>query len=121
MFELSIREDIAAAHFIKGHEGKCKNLHGHTWKVEVTVRHDRLDGLGMVADFTVLKKKLQEVLGPIDHACLNELPFFKENNPTTENIAKYVYGQYKDKVKPLGLKEVRVWESETSSVTYYKE
>ena len=120
MFVLSIRGDIAAAHFIKGHEGKCRNLHGHTWKIEVEVINERLNGLGMVADFAVLKKQLREVLDPVDHTCLNELPFFKEENPTTENIAKYVYVHFKEIVKPLDVKQVRVWESDTSSVTYYE-
>lgn len=118
MFELSVRGDIASAHFIEGHEGKCKNLHGHTWKIEVTLINDRLNDLGMVADFAVLKRQLQEVLEPIDHVCLNELPFFRERSPTTENIAKYIYAHFKEMIKPLGIKEVRAWESDTSSVTY---
>ena len=118
MFELSVRGDIAAAHFIEGHQGKCKNLHGHTWKIEVTVESDQLNDLGMVADFTVLKKKLAEVLMPIDHVCLNELPCFQEKIPTTENIAQYIYMHLKEAVAPLGVKEVRAWESDTSSVTY---
>ena len=120
MFELSVRGDIASAHFIKGHEGKCKNLHGHTWKIEVTVVSDRIDGLGMVADFTVLKRQLQEILDPIDHTCLNELSFFRKKIPTTENIAEYVYARFKEMIKPLDVKEVRAWESDTSSVTYYE-
>lgn len=118
MFELSVRGDIASAHFIKGHEGKCRNLHGHTWKIEVTVINDRLNDLGMVADFAALKKQLQEVLGPIDHVCLNELPFFKERSPTTENIAEYIYVHFKEMIKPLDIGQVRAWESDTSSVTY---
>ena len=120
MFELSITGDIAAAHFLNGYDGKCKNLHGHTWKVEATVQCEELNGLGMVADFTDLKAKLQEVLELMDHGCLNDLPFFKENNPTTENIARHIFEQYGAKVKPLKLKTVRVWESESSSVTYYE-
>ena len=96
MFELSVKGDIASAHFIKGHQGKCKNLHGHTWKIEVAVVSNTLDDLGMVADFAVLKRQLQEVLDPIDHVCLNELPFFKEDSPTTENVAKYIYVHLKE-------------------------
>ena len=118
MFELSVKGDIASAHLIRGHEGKCKNLHGHTWKIEVTITKDRLNDLGMVADFAVLKRQLREVLDPIDHVCLNELSFFKEAVPTTENIARYVYAHFKEMIKPLDIRQVRVWESDTSSVTY---
>ncbi|MCK5012613.1 MAG: 6-carboxytetrahydropterin synthase QueD [Candidatus Omnitrophica bacterium] len=120
MFELTVSNDIASAHFIEGHQGRCRNLHGHSWKIEVTLVSDRLNDLGMVADFAVLKKQLQEVLGPMDHVCLNELPFFKEKNPTTENIVKYVYARLKEIVSPLEIRQVRAWESESSSATYYE-
>jgi 6-pyruvoyltetrahydropterin/6-carboxytetrahydropterin synthase len=120
MFELTIRGDISSAHFIKGHQGKCKNLHGHTWKIEVTVISKELNDLGMVADFAILKKQLAEVLAPIDHVCLNELPFFKDDSPTTENVAKYVYVHFAEAAKPLDIKQVQAWESDTSSVTYYE-
>ena len=118
MFELSVRSDIASAHLIKGHEGKCKNLHGHMWKIEVTVESAQLNDLGMVCDFAVLKKRLQEVLDPLDHGCLNDVPYFKDANPTTENIAKYVYDAMTEKVKPLNVKQVCAWESDTSKVVY---
>jgi len=118
MFELSIKGDIAAAHFLRGYEGKCKNLHGHTWKIEVTIISDQLDDIGMVADFTVLKKQLKEFLETIDHVCLNDLPYFKDVNPTTENITKYIYTHFGKVIDPLKIKTVRVWESDTSSVTY---
>ena len=118
MFELTIQGDIASAHYIEGHPGKCKNLHGHSWKIEVTVASDKLDQIGMVADFSYLKERLRKVLENIDHVCLNDLPFFKENKPTTENIAKYIYEQFSEAVKPLKVKAVRAWESGSSSVTY---
>ena len=120
MFEISIKGDIASAHFLRGYEGKCKNLHGHTWKIEVTIASDRLDSIGMVADFLVLKKQLKEFLAGLDHVCLNDLAFFKDVNPTTENIAKYIYQNFGKIVTPLKIKKVQVWESDVSSVTYYE-
>ena len=120
MYELLIKGDMAAAHFLNGYEGKCSQLHGHTWKVEVTIAHDRLDNIGMVADFAILKKKLREFLETLDHTCLNDHSFFKETNPTSENIARYIYGQFSKEVDPLKIKTVRVWESDTSAVTYYE-
>ncbi len=119
IFELSIKSHIASAHFLRGYDGRCKDLHGHTWQVEVVVASDRLNEIGMVADFAVLKKKLQESLIPLDHACLNDLAYFQENNPTTENIAKYVYEYFGQVIVPLKIKRVQVWESATASVVYY--
>lgn len=120
MFELSIKGDIASAHFLRGYEGKCKDLHGHTWQVEVTVISKELDSIGMVADFVVLKRQLKEFLSGLDHVCLNALPYFKGVNPSTENIAKYIYQNFAAVIQPLKLKRVQVWESETSCVVYYE-
>lgn len=120
MYELTIKGDIASAHYLRGYEGKCKDLHGHTWKVEVVIASEELDNIGMVADFAVLKMQLKEFLTAIDHVCLNDLPYFKDVNPTTENIAKYIYTHFADVVAPLKLKQVQVWESDLASVTYYE-
>ncbi|MCA9400929.1 MAG: 6-carboxytetrahydropterin synthase QueD [Candidatus Omnitrophica bacterium] len=119
MFELTIKGDIASAHFLRGYQGKCKDLHGHTWIIEITVMSDQLDSIGMVADFKILKAKLKDFLMTIDHVCLNDLAYFKEHNPTTENLAKYIYDGYSQNVQPIRVKHVRVWESPTSSVTYF--
>ena len=120
MFEISIKDNIASAHYLRGYEGRCKDLHGHTWKVEVVIESKKLDKIGMVVDFVELKKKLKEFLKPIDHVCLNDLAYFKKNNPTTENIAKYIYDNFQEKIKPLKIKYVQVWESDSSSVVYFE-
>ena len=120
MFELSVTTDIASAHFLRGYQGPCKNLHGHTWKVEVTVASSKLDTIGFIIDFRDIKKNLKEFLAHLDHVSLNDLPYFKDVNPTTENIAKYIYQEFVKKCRPLKLKQVRVWESESSSVTYFE-
>lgn len=120
MFELCIKGDIASAHFLPGYEGKCKDLHGHTWQIEVFIVNDKLDKVGLVADFAILKKQLKDFLSTIDHICLNDLPYFKKVNPSTENIAKYVYDNFGKVIAPLKLSKVCVWESETASVTYYE-
>ena len=120
MFELSIKGDIASAHFLRGYEGKCKDLHGHTWKIEVVIKSEQLDKIGMVADFAVVKKQLKDFLTVIDHVCLNDLEYFKEVNPTTENIAKYIYRNFGQVIEPLTVNRVQVWESDLASVTYYE-
>ncbi len=120
MFELSVKGDIASAHFLREYEGKCKNLHGHTWKIEVFIKSEKLDKVGMVVDFTVLKKQFKEFLIHIDHVCLNDLEYFKKVNPTTENIAQYVYRNFNQVIAPLKISKVQVWESDASAVTYFE-
>ena len=120
MFELSVTGDFAAAHILRGYGGKCENLHGHTWKVEVTLRGEELDDVGMVVDFAVVKKQLRGLLKTLDHVHLNDLPAFREVNPTTENLAKYILEEFSPLCRPLDVVKVRVWESDSASVTYYK-
>jgi len=108
-----------AAHKLEWHE-KCKNLHGHNWKVEIVVYKEDLDSIGMVADFGLLKSKMNEVLDILDHKCLNELEYFEGLNPTSENIAKYIYLQYTKVIDPIKVKSVSVWESDSSCVKYYQ-
>lgn len=120
MYALAIKSDFAASHLLKGYEGKCKNLHGHTWKVEMVIASEKLDKVGMVADFALLKKQLKEFLETLDHTHLNDVPYFKDVNPTTEHIARYIYEEFPKKFPPLSLKRVTVWESDCASVTYFK-
>ncbi|MCA9399768.1 MAG: 6-carboxytetrahydropterin synthase QueD [Candidatus Omnitrophica bacterium] len=120
MFELTIKGDIASAHFLRGYEGKCRNLHGHTWKVEVFLQKESLNELGMVEDFAVLKKKFKEFLATIDHVNLNDLEYFKDVNPTAENIAKYIYHGFAKEIAPLKVVKAQVWESDMASAVYYE-
>ena len=120
MFEVKVRDHIASAHTLHGYDGPCAHLHGHTWKIEVTVQGHTLDQVGLLVDFKELKKKLKAVLGPLDHVNLNDLPAFSVSNPSTENLAKLIYKDMSAQVAPLKLKQVEVWESDTASVIYYE-
>src|SRR5580692_79289 len=120
MFEVSVRDHIASAHQLHGYDGPCKDMHGHTWKVEMVVCGNTLDGVGLLADFKILKEKLKQVLKPLDHVVLNDLPAFKGINPSTENLARHIYNALSTQCAPLRLKQVQVWESDTASVIYYE-
>ena len=120
MFEITVRDHISSAHQLHGYSGPCATMHGHTWQVEVTVKGEQLDKIGILTDFKILKMKLKEVLRPIDHVVLNDLAFFKDINPSTENIARYIYRTYKPEALPLTITKVQVWESDTASVVYYE-
>jgi len=120
MFEVSVRDHIASAHQLHGYDGPCKDMHGHTWKIEIVVCGEKLDEVGLLSDFKIVKAKLKEVLAPLDHVVLNDLPAFKDLNPSTENLARHIYRALNHQCDPLHLKHVQVWESDTASVIYYE-
>jgi len=122
MYELTILSDFAAAHNLRQYEGECENLHGHNWKVEVTVANRGLNKIGLAVDFKVLKRILKDVLGNLDHKYLNEIPPFDKENPSSENLARYIFKQFKKAIKDKNIKvaKVKVWESDNAAATYYE-
>jgi len=122
MYDLMIETQFSAAHQLRGYKGKCESLHGHNWRVQVTVSSDKLDDVGMALDFHELKAMTVEVTSSLDHAFLNEVFPFTEINPSSENIAKWIYESLKKKVesKQCNMTSVTVWENETASATYYE-
>jgi len=120
MYELKVVTQFAAAHSLRNFHGKCENLHGHNWKVEIYVVSDELDRTEIVMDFGELKTMAKEVLDALDHKHLNELEFFKVNNPSSENIARFIYEGIASRVdRPaVSVSRVSVWESDTSRATY---
>ncbi len=120
MFEISVEQEFDAAHALRGYEGKCERLHGHRFRVAVTITANKLNEIGLAYDFTVLKKQLGEVLGRFDHTSLNETAPFDKINPSSENIASTVYGEMKKRLAgtPAAMSKVEVWESPTSRAEY---
>ncbi|MBO8167587.1 MAG: 6-carboxytetrahydropterin synthase QueD [Thermoanaerobacteraceae bacterium] len=119
MYILTVRKSFDAAHLLKNYQGKCANLHGHTWSVEVGVRGDKLNSQGMLVDFRHLKSLVNDLIKRYDHVYLNEMPEFSEQNPTAENIAGTIFREMQGKL-PSGVvvDYVRVWESPETSATY---
>ena len=122
MFELKIITQFAAAHRLRNFQGKCEQLHGHNWKVEVFVLADQLDSAGLVRDFGEIKTTTQEILNGLDHHYLNELTPFQEENPSSEHIARYLFRQLSRLLNDERAKvsKVSVWESDTSCATYFE-
>ncbi len=123
MFELMIETHFSSAHQLRGYKGECENLHGHNWKVQVYVLADRLNEIDIAIDFRELKRMTDEVVSSLDHAYLNDVFPFTEKNPSSENIAKWIYDSLKKKInnENVTLSGVTVWESETASATYFEE
>jgi 6-pyruvoyltetrahydropterin/6-carboxytetrahydropterin synthase len=120
MYEVTIIKSFSAAHVLAEIGGKCEELHGHNFKVELTVAAPKLNPAGLLIDFRVLKNWLAEILEDIDHKYLNTLPFFAGINPSAENIAKYISEKMESEAKKASVKviKVKVWESENAAVTY---
>jgi len=119
MYELTVKDHFDAAHALRGYEGECRELHGHTWDVEVTVQGESLDSVGIVYDFKLLKEDLASVLRDYDHAYLNEVPPFDALNATAENLAREVFERLQAVVGAgVRLVEVAVWESPIARVAY---
>lgn len=121
MYIISIETKFSASHRIKGYKGNCSRIHGHNYRVEVSISSENINKLGMGIDFRELKAISQKVVSSLDHKNLNDVSYFKKNNPTAENIAKYIYKRLKKKLKkPISLDSVTVWETEEYAVTYYE-
>ena len=91
MFELSIKTHFSAAHHLEGYPGSCAAFHGHNWEVEVFIRGRDLDGTGFLEDFRVLKRSMAEALADLDHTDLNAAEALKGLNPTSENMARFLF------------------------------
>ncbi len=120
MYRVSVEEDFDAAHYLRGYQGRCEALHGHRYRVRVTLRAAGLNEIDLAYDFTVLKGHLRELLARYDHTCLNEVPPFTEINASAENLARTVYEELATRITEPGvaLEQVEVWESPTSRVSY---
>jgi 6-pyruvoyltetrahydropterin/6-carboxytetrahydropterin synthase len=120
MYEITILSHFSGAHRLRYLHGKCEDLHGHNWKIEVSVVSDRLNKEGVAIDFQILKQRVEKVLEPLDHTYLNDLHYFSGKEPSSENIARYIFDKLKKELKVyrVMLKRVTAWESETACATY---
>ena len=120
MYRVSVRHHFDAAHYLRGYQGKCEQMHGHRFEVRVTLEAPQLDEVGMAFDFSELKRHLREVLGRFDHVCLNEVAPFDKVNPSSENIAATIYQEMLLRLKgeSVSIFSVEVWESPDSCATY---
>jgi len=120
MFELKIITQMACAHQLREFEGRCENLHGHNWKIEVFVTGKELEPNGILMDFKRIKTTTEKVIDELDHQFLNDLEVFREVNPSSENIARYIFkalGRALDS-RTVRVSKVTAWESDTACASY---
>lgn len=122
MFEVRVEERFSSGHALRGYQGKCENVHGHNYRVRLTLAGPKLNEIGLLVDFTELKRVLRGIIAGIDHQFLNDLDAFKVVNPSAENLAKYFYDQTRRGLNDLPegarITEVIVWETDTSSAIF---
>jgi len=122
MFEVNVEETFSAGHALRGYKGKCENPHGHNYRVRVSLEGEELDSIGLLFDFSHLKKILRELIGDMDHKFLNDQAPFHAINPSAENIAKFLYDESSKEMQRMShaprIKSVTVWETDETSATY---
>lgn len=122
MFEVAVEESFAAGHALRNYKGKCENVHGHNYRVRVTLAGEQLDSAGLLYDFVELKRGISEVIRAIDHKFLNDLAPFDQVNPSAENLARYFYEEISKQLSASAngarVKEVTIYETDTTAATY---
>ena len=121
MFEVCVENTFAAGHALRNYHGKCENVHGHNYRVRVTIEGEQLDATGLLVDFVEIKRLANTVIDKLDHQFINDVAPFDTINPSAENIAKYFYDEICSGLKtdtPARISEVRVWETDVSAAAY---
>ena len=122
MFEVSVDETFSSGHALRGYKGKCENVHGHNYKVRVTLAGPELDSIGLLYDFVHLKQAIQGVIRTLDHRFLNDFAPFDTVNPSAENIARHIFEEISKQMKTVAngaeISQVTVWETDVTSATY---
>jgi len=121
MFEVTVQQTFAAGHALRNYRGKCENVHGHNYRIEVKVQGEQLDSIGLLVDFVELKRVMKGVIDYLDHQFINDLHPFDKVNPSAENIAKFFHDRISEGLEtdnPVTVAEVKVWETDTSSAVY---
>jgi len=125
MYEITVEREFSSGHYLRNYHGRCENPHGHNYKVRITLSGAELDEAGLLLDFKLLKQVMRPVIERIDHQMLNDLEPFTTVNPSAENIARYFYDQTNQQLAEMTQGRVRVkdctiWETSTSSATYFE-
>ena len=121
MYEIIIKAEFASAHNLRDYDGLCEALHGHNWKVDIVVESETLDKTGLAIDFKILNAAASEIVNDLDHTYLNDHREFKEKNPSSENIAKYMFDELKSNLPDnVKMKKITIWETDNAAASYYE-
>jgi 6-pyruvoyltetrahydropterin/6-carboxytetrahydropterin synthase len=124
VFEVTVEQTFAAGHALREYKGKCENVHGHNYRVQVTVEGEQLNRIGLLVDFVELKRVVREIIAYLDHQFINDLEPFTRINPSAENMAKYFYDEVSTRMAPstdgtpARIAQIKIWETDTSIAVY---
>lgn len=121
LYRLRVSSGFSSSHQLRHYQGQCENLHGHNFLVEAEVEGNQLDPqTGLLLDFKELKRHLNAILEELDHTHLNNLPAFQETNPSSENLARYIFHNLQKNLPypNIRVREVSVAEKESSQAIY---
>ncbi|MBF0229771.1 MAG: 6-carboxytetrahydropterin synthase QueD [Desulfamplus sp.] len=123
VYEIYVKDHFSAAHALNGYNGNCSKIHGHNWIIETFVQCRQLNDIGIGIDFRDVKECVKKILKSVDHTNLNELEPFKIVNPTSENIAKFLYKELSSHLNSQYIKvsKVKVCETPGCGSTYWEE
>lgn len=121
MFRVAVTDNFESGHFLRNYRGKCENVHGHNYKIEVFILAENLNETGLAVDFGDVRMLIRESSVELDHTLLNEHSYFKEKNPSAENIAKYFYEKLSRHLpKIVSIEKVRIWETDRQWAEYFE-
>ncbi|MBK9167890.1 MAG: 6-carboxytetrahydropterin synthase QueD [Bryobacterales bacterium] len=119
MFEVCVEETFAAGHALRGYKGKCENVHGHNYRIQLAVEGPELNDIGLLVDFGDVKRAVREVVGRLDHQFINDLQPFDTINPSAENLARYFYDEVRARLdERFRIRHARIYETDTAWATY---
>lgn len=122
MYEVTVKTGFSAAHQLRYYDGKYENLHGHNWTAIVTVETKELDKIGLGVDFVILKKNVADILSRLDYKNINEVPPFDAENPSAENISRWLFGELATLINSgnARLKRVEIKEFDDCGAAYFE-
>ena len=122
MFEITTEVSFSAAHRLKNYCGPCENLHGHNWLVKATVKCETLDKCGIGIDFRILKEHLNSIVDVFDHKDLNEILEPYDLNPSSENIARFIFMKLQSDLADWhgSVCRIEVFETPGNCAVYYE-
>jgi len=122
MYDVTVKTGFSAAHQLRLYDGKFENLHGHNWTAQVTVEADELNPIGVGIDFVELKEMVDRILSRLDYQNINEISPFDKENPSAENIARWLFLELKTQIdtESTRVKRVEVCEMEGCGASYFE-
>ncbi len=123
MYEVCVTREFCSAHFLRDYQGKCANIHGHNWKIELAFQAEKLNDDGLLVDFFDIGSALDKVIEIIDHKNINDIPPFDQINPTSENLSRWFFDQIKQVMPDAAssLYRVKIWETPDAYASYMED